>query len=187
MRYVDTAVCGHGHRADALARRQLTLNRMRIYSTGMSNGGFMSIRLGCQSTALFAAVASVTGVLGNENPRTDAFTCKLEGTEGRVIPYLHLHGTADAVVPYDGRNLVGFKSVAETVSTFRELNHCQHGGAGEITYQRGATTCISYCPTDVQNVTLCTVEEGRHVWFREADAGIEATAACVDFFLRHSR
>ena len=33
-----------------------------------SNGGFMSIRLGCTRSDLFAAVASVTGVLGNESP-----------------------------------------------------------------------------------------------------------------------
>jgi poly(3-hydroxybutyrate) depolymerase len=153
----------------------------------MSNGGFMSIRLGCQSTALFAAVASVTGVLGNENPRTDEFICDLESSEGRAIPYLHLHGTADRVVPYYGRNLAGFKSVAATVSSFRELNHCEHGGAGNTTYRRGATTCISYCPVDTQNVTLCTIAEGGHIWFSDADSGVETTAAVVEFFLRHSR
>ena len=105
--------------------------------------------------------------------------------EGRDIPYLHLHGTADPTVPYDG-NGGGFKSVAEAVGTFRELNRCE-GGDGDVTYQNGATTCISYCPLDSQNVTLCTVEDGGHVWFREENSGIEATAACVDFFLRHSR
>ena len=105
--------------------------------------------------------------------------------EGRDIPYLHLHGTADPTVPYDG-NGGGFKSVAEAVGTFRELNRCE-GGDGDVTYQNGATTCISYCPLDSQNVTLCTVEDGGHVWFREENSGIEATAACVEFFLRHSR
>ena len=64
----------------ALAGRQLTLDRSRIYSTGMSNGGFMSIRLGCVDTSLFAAVASVTGTLGNEDPATDEFPCDLQSS-----------------------------------------------------------------------------------------------------------
>ena len=76
--------------------------------------------------------------------------------------------------------------MAEAVGTFRELNRCE-GGDGDVTYQNGATTCVSYCPLDQNNVTLCTVEDGGHVWFREENSGIEATAACVDFFLRHSR
>ena len=45
------------------------VDRKRVYSVGMSNGGFMSIRLGCEASDVFAAVASVTGVLGNVSPR----------------------------------------------------------------------------------------------------------------------
>ena len=41
-----------------LSARELVVDRSRVYSVGMSNGGFMSIRLGCESTATFAAVAS---------------------------------------------------------------------------------------------------------------------------------
>ena len=77
-----------------------SVDRSRIYSLGMSNGGFMSMRLGCQKSSLFAAVASVTGVLGNDSPGTDDFSCDLASTEGRPIPFLHIHGTADATVPY---------------------------------------------------------------------------------------
>ena len=42
-------------------------------------------------------------------------------------------------------------------------------------------------PQSANHITLCTVEDGGHVWFREESSGIEATAACVDFFLRHAR
>jgi predicted peptidase len=59
-------VDAHGHRANVwleeasivLSARELVVDRRRVYSVGMSNGGFMSIRLGCESTATFAAVAS---------------------------------------------------------------------------------------------------------------------------------
>jgi poly(3-hydroxybutyrate) depolymerase len=42
----------------ALSARSLALDRSRVYSVGMSNGGFMSVRLGCVNTAIFAAIAS---------------------------------------------------------------------------------------------------------------------------------
>ena len=37
----------------------------RVYSTGMSNGGFMSYRLACEATDRFAAIASVTGSMAD--------------------------------------------------------------------------------------------------------------------------
>ena len=38
-----------------------SINSDRVYSTGMSNGGYMSFLLACQLSNRFAAVASVTG------------------------------------------------------------------------------------------------------------------------------
>ena len=42
---------------------QYNLDHSRIYSTGMSNGGFMSYKLACQLSGRIAAVASVTGTI----------------------------------------------------------------------------------------------------------------------------
>ena len=127
----------------------------------MSNGGFMSIRLGCEAAGLFAAVSSVTGVLGNEDPATDQFPCDLESTGGLPMPYLHIHGTADSVVPYPG-NGGGFKRVAETVRPSRALNGCDDGGGGTPGYTNNTVSCLSFCPADANNVTLCSVEGGGH-------------------------
>jgi polyhydroxybutyrate depolymerase len=173
-----------------LAAEASTLDRRRIYSTGMSNGGFMSIRLGCQSANIFAAVGSVTGVLGNEDPQTDEFPCDLESTQGLPIPYFHIHGTADPTVPYNG-NGGGFKSVAETVQTFRGLNACP-GGPGVPGYSNGPVSCESWCPDDANNVTLCTIQGGQHVWFgpncnSPGCAEIDSTALMWRFFERHRR
>jgi polyhydroxybutyrate depolymerase len=134
----------------------------------------------------------VTGVLGNEDPETDQFDCNLGSSEGRPIPYLHVHGTADGTVPFDG-NGGGFKSVEETVATFRDLNQCGGAGPGEVTYQNSTVTCTSYCPDDSINVTKCRVEGGGHVWFAPESCSsvgcgdIDSTEVVVDFFLRHSR
>ena len=46
--------------------RQYSLDRGRIFSTGISNGGFMSMRLACDAAETFAAVAPVTAVLSEK-------------------------------------------------------------------------------------------------------------------------
>lgn len=63
----------------------------RIYSTGMSNGGFFTARLICEMPDRIAAAVSVAGTYHPE-------AC----APARAVPYLAYHGTADAVVPWDG-------------------------------------------------------------------------------------
>lgn len=66
----------------------------KVYSTGMSNGGYMSFLLACQLNDRFTAVASVTG----------SMTPQIYNTCNTVhpTPILQIHGTADATVPYGG-------------------------------------------------------------------------------------
>ena len=66
----------------------------RVYSTGMSNGGFMSFLLACQLSERIAAIASVTGSM---TPETYD-----ESDPRHPTPILQIHGTADSVVPYGG-------------------------------------------------------------------------------------
>lgn len=66
----------------------------RIYSTGMSNGGFMSFLLASQLSEKIAAIAPVAGSMtpetyNNSNPQ-------------HPTPILQMHGTTDDVVPYNG-------------------------------------------------------------------------------------
>lgn len=78
----------------------------RIYSTGMSNGGFFTARLVCEIPDRIAAAVSVAGTFHPE-------TC----SPSRVVPYVAIHGTDDRVVPYDGSG----ESVLLTDSTPDEL------------------------------------------------------------------
>ena len=65
-----------------------------IYSTGMSNGGFMSNFLACNLSNKITAIAGVTGTMfSSVSP-----TCN----PGRPVPVMHIHGTADGTVPYNG-------------------------------------------------------------------------------------
>jgi polyhydroxybutyrate depolymerase len=63
----------------------------RIYSTGMSNGGYFTSRLVCHRADRIAAAVSVAGTYHLDD-------C----TPARPVPYLSFHGTDDQVVPFNG-------------------------------------------------------------------------------------
>ena len=65
------------------------INPAKIYVTGMSNGGIMSYTLAC-TTDIFAAIGPVAGI--QLNPCRSA----------RPTSVMHIHGTADRLVPYGG-------------------------------------------------------------------------------------
>lgn len=70
------------------------VDAQRVYSTGMSNGGFMSYYLASKAPQKVAAIASVTGaILPAGFPPQDP---------GRPVPVMEIHGTADVTVPYTG-------------------------------------------------------------------------------------
>ena len=73
---------------------QYKIDPKRIYVTGMSNGGEMSYYLACRLSARIAAIASVSGSMTPETYR--------DCNPIRPVPVLHIHGTADQVVPYGG-------------------------------------------------------------------------------------
>lgn len=157
----------------------------RIYSTGMSNGGFLSYRLACERSDRIAAIASVTGVLG-----VDAEAC----TPGRPVPLLQIHGTADFLVLYDGgASLNGtYMSVADSVGRFRMLNQC--ASTSEETFAQGDVRCERWGECDEgADVELCTVTEGGHTWpgaepnflLGNTTTNLDATEAILDFFEAH--
>ncbi|MAP01539.1 MAG: hypothetical protein CMD01_01810 [Flavobacteriales bacterium] len=65
----------------------------RIYACGYSNGGMMAYGLANYKSDLIAAVGSVSGVM---------LDCA--GTITHPMPVVHLHGTDDGVLPYNGSN-----------------------------------------------------------------------------------
>jgi polyhydroxybutyrate depolymerase len=131
---------------------RLCIDPTRVYAMGMSNGGFMAYRLACEAADIFAAAASAVGVLG----LTEA-----ECNPARPIPFLHLHGTADAFVPYEGTE--EWLGARDSVEILARKNGC--AGSPEVTLQQGAVTCESYTSCDAEaDVTLCTIEGMDHCW-----------------------
>lgn len=90
------------------------IDQKRIYSTGMSNGGFMSFLLACQLSERIAAVASVTGSM---TPETYT-SCSPQ----HPTPVMQIHGVVDGVVPYFGANWT--RSISDVLAYWRDYNNC---------------------------------------------------------------
>lgn len=91
------------------------IDATRVYSTGMSNGGFMSHTLACELSDKFAAVASVTGSMTIDQVTN---TCN----PATPRPAMQIHGTADLVVPYDGNTWMA--KVEDVVNLWVSKNEC---------------------------------------------------------------
>jgi polyhydroxybutyrate depolymerase len=116
-----------------------SVNLDRVYSTGMSNGGFMSYTLACSLSDRIAAIASVTGSM---NVGQDE-TCNAQ----HPTPVMQIHGTADATVPYNGGTFM--EAIPNVLSYWVNFNNCN------------ATPVI----TDVPNTNLtdgCTAVHYRY-------------------------
>lgn len=109
----------------------------RVYSTGMSNGGFMSYALACELNDRIAAIASVTGSM---------ITVNLNACHpSRPVPVMEIHGTADNTVPYNGNALTGFVAIPTLVSAWVGFNHC-------------STTPVFTPVPDINTTDGCTAE-----------------------------
>jgi polyhydroxybutyrate depolymerase len=165
------------------AQSELCIDPARVYATGMSNGGFLSHRIGCELADRFAAIAPVAGVLGIDR-------C----TPSRPVPVIEFHGTDDTLVPWDGSESLGFPSVMDTFHGWAQRDGCT--GEPAQTYAHGDATCQTYsqCAAGAE-VTLCTIDGGGHTWpggtpvpsLGVTSTDINATDAMWSFFAAHPK
>lgn len=138
----------------------------RVYATGMSNGAMMCYRLASELSDRIAAIAPVSGTMATSGFRP-----------GRPVSVLHFHGTADALVPYEGPRPGGRVSrVVDFTSVERSVAACvEHIGAPvEAVVERlpdndpeDGTRVESrrHGPgRDATEVILYRIEGGGHTW-----------------------
>lgn len=91
----------------------------RIYFSGHSNGGFMSYRMACDHADLIAGIAGLAGAM-----LSDPTDCA--ATE--PVHVLHIHGTEDGSVQYEGLtgpgDLSGYPGAAESVAYWADQGGC---------------------------------------------------------------
>ena len=135
----------------------LHIDPAAIYVSGFSLGGMMAYRIGCELADRIAAIGVVSGVLVYES-------CQ----PSRSVPLVHIHGTSDHVVPYEGQTPPdGLPSVAISIARWESLSP----------------------GVDVQ---LITIDGGGHIWPRDVGnspslSGIRAADVLWQFFRDHRR
>ena len=85
----------------------------KIYATGISNGGFMSSRLGCELSNRIAAIAVDAATI-------EATTIAPNCNPGRSVPAIYIHGTTDPLVPFTGGQMTAGGTAGGTI-----LSHFQ--------------------------------------------------------------
>lgn len=132
----------------------------KVFSTGMSNGGFMSFLLACQISNRIAAIASVTGSMTPETYNA----CDPQ----HPTPVLQIHGTADGTVPYTGA--VWTKSIEQVLSYWVSFNNTdsspKSSSIDDSNTGDGSTVeKIEYSQGDsCSSVTHYKVTGGDHTW-----------------------
>ena len=184
----------------------LCIDAARVFSMGLSNGGFFSSVLACELSDRIAAVASVAGLTHPE-------TCD----PVRPVPILHFHGTADNVVPFDGGESILtqaaggmfdglsdqqfadfadelFQPIEAEVGEWAEANGCDPDPERiEVT---AAVERRVFDGCEGADVELYVIEDGGHTWPGSLATGfisslglttfdISATQLAFDWFAEH--
>jgi polyhydroxybutyrate depolymerase len=178
---------------EAIARDH-AIDRKRIYATGLSNGGMMTYRVGCELADVFAAIAPVAGALNTDD-------CKPSNPVSVIV----FHGKIDQHVPFDGgaptktvdmRHPRVDKSVAFAIDFWKRQDRCEATPARE---KKGGVTHESYaCPATSTAVELYAIDNQGHAWpggekglragnVDEPSREISATNTLWDFFLGHPK
>jgi len=160
----------------------------RIYATGMSNGGMMCYRLANELSHRIAAIAPVAGTL-----------CLTKVHPARPVPLLHLHGTADNIVPYEqpqrssASRFVAFQSAPQSVRTWAQASGCKADPEVTKLQEIEGGRIYTYRAENGVEVILYQIEGAGHVWpgqpfplrLIRSEMRINANSLIWEFFKRH--
>jgi polyhydroxybutyrate depolymerase len=125
---------------DAIAA-EANVDPLRVYATGLSNGGAMTQRLACEAADLFAAAAPMAFPI----PFVPLSTCQ----PSRPIAVLMFMGLTD--------QLVSYASAAPSFQYWRDFDGCV-GGSPDETVVTGDSFCETYTQcSDGVEAGLCSI------------------------------
>lgn len=157
---------------------QYSVDRARVFATGMSNGGGFAAYIGCQRPQEFTGVATVSAAF---------YERVSEGCSAIPMKHIDFHGTNDTIISYEGgeRHDSVYESTQDMLEETATRNHC----AGRMEEIEVAPAITEYTWADCDAATLhYRIEGGPHTWpgcpgdkSRTAPAGF-ATRTLLDFF-----
>jgi polyhydroxybutyrate depolymerase len=141
----------------------------RIFVCGMSNGGFMTMRLACEQAGVFKGAAAIVATISEDFLQQ----CK----PVNPINILFMNGTSDPLVPYQGGEIGLFRktrgkiiSTDNAVKFWSGVNGCNPSPFKELLPDQDpsdSTRVEKYTFTDGKNgtsVMLFRVIGGGHTW-----------------------
>jgi polyhydroxybutyrate depolymerase len=133
-----------------------------VHVFGVSNGGFMSYRLACDTTIALESIASISGATWK-----DETLC----APAQALRVLEVHGTLDSQILYNGGfwepgeefGLAAYPSVPETMGDWRTYNGCT------ATMTQGspfdADSSLAGAETEVEKwITGCDLGGATELW-----------------------
>jgi polyhydroxybutyrate depolymerase len=161
----------------------------RVYVTGMSRGGMMTYRLGCELSDRIAAIAPVSGNMATASGSADV-PCSLAAP----VSVLAIHGTADRTIPIAGGKVdITYSPMADVIARWRSLDGC---ASQSTTTLDGPSTTTSWSCSGGSTVSQRIVTGGYHQWPRVSGAlastggspdSFDASRLIADFFVAHPR
>ena len=156
---------------------EYSINLKKIYSTGMSNGGYMSYKLACDLSSRIAAVVSVTGSMTVET---------VEGCNpSHPTSIAQIHGLEDSVVSYYGNAFS--KPIEEVMDYWVDHNNCSsEPNTSDIGGSNGGGIHDVYSGCDNQtSVELFLMTNMGHDWPNINDHDLQASTTIWDFLSKY--
>jgi len=161
---------------------QYSIDPKRIYATGISNGGGMTNRVGCDLADTIAAIA----------PDSGAYNFWQDCSPTRPMPVMAFHGLDDSIIPYAGAtpNLM-LPPIEDWAAAWAARNGCD---ASPIITTPADTVTLRTWPNcaDQADVLLYSLANHGHSWPGSAimppsitSQAINATDLMWEFFANH--
>lgn len=176
-----------------MIRQIYRVDERRVYATGLSRGGFFSLRVAAELPHMFAAVASVGGLMPHP--------VMAHHTKKTKVGVMLMHGTADQVVDYAGKN-GDYSSAAESYQYWRMHNELAGSTLREHRINNdkfdGTEVVRNEQSSNLASVALVTIKDGGHTWpgadpfnvglpIGRTSRDIDANTTIWEFLSKHHR
>ena len=154
------------------AQAHLCVDMSNVFTTGFSNGAYMSYSLGCELAERFAGIAVNAGSIY----RSRMAAC----ARGKPVPVISFHSRTDPVVPYDGS--WNEASQDEIDAMHRKRAGCNGAEVSTVTVNTTTTKCVrTECHGSSERmipIETCTVEGLNHCWIGGRSGGFNRVNNC---------
>lgn len=129
----------------------------RIYLIGYSNGGFLTSKIACESDLKLAGIVTISGtsdLRGDDQELLppESFEC----SHDRPVKVLHIHGTKDETIRYDGfdNGKTAHVSAEDQVKRWANHNNCE-GELEKTSKTLNASNFVKGKETEVYSYSGC--------------------------------